>query len=95
MMKTDLDDLDDLMRRLASVPVDPRLAARESEWLAMIHAAGSRGDHGSFTANLAIVAGALAIGVMADGMPGASDQRAALFPLVGAEFAPLVGTIAA
>jgi hypothetical protein len=84
-MKTDLDDL---MRRLATIPVDPRLAAREGEWLALIQAAGSRADHGSFRANLTIAAGALAIGVMADALPRVFDQRASLFPLVGAEFIP-------
>ncbi|MBO9695946.1 MAG: hypothetical protein J7499_07090 [Sphingopyxis sp.] len=85
-------DLDDLLHRLASAPVDPRLAALTDAWLIVARRERRRsarlGGVGFLVATFAVV-----IGVASAAGPRGYDARAALNPLGSAAPLPLIAAV--
>ncbi|MGS1016093.1 hypothetical protein [Allosphingosinicella humi] len=77
-----MNTIDDAIARLASAPVDPRLAASETEWLAEIVAAGRPTRNSGLVGSGVFAAmAALAIGIAGADLPRAADgPRVALSP---------------
>lgn len=87
-------DLDRLIGRLATAPVDPRLAACDAEWLVRA-LAQTRGAWNFPQIGSMVAAVALLIGIAGGGHDRSDDARAQLLPFVPASavtFADKPGT---